>query len=75
VCVWVIFHWTALWGLIPEKNMDQCGVLELGVIARYLSPQKKSLISTITNEMKLSYSYTDVMIEDLRSMEGRKFVI
>jgi hypothetical protein len=55
--------------------MDQCGVLELGVIARYLSPQKKSLISTITNEMKLSYSHTDVMIEDLRSMEGRKFVI
>jgi hypothetical protein len=54
--------------------MDQCGVLEVGVIAWYLSPQKKSLISTITNEMKLSYCYTDVMIEDLRSMEGRKFV-
>jgi hypothetical protein len=36
--------------------MDQCGVLELGVIEWYLTPQNKSLISAITNEMKLSYS-------------------
>jgi len=64
----------ALWSLISEKSMDQCGVLELGVIAWYLSPQKNSLTSVITNEIKLSYSYTDVMIEDLQSMEGRKFV-